>query len=197
MDDHRDEPLVRSAVLAALGRRDELAAHLREVVAADAELHREVLLQVLPYAGFPRSLSALLVLDAVLDGGPAPEDPTPPREELLSRGEDVFRRVYGDAADTILANIARAHPSLPEWILGDAYGKVLAREGLDLPTREVIGVALLTALDQPEQLQGHVRGGLRVGASGERLARAVGVAGEFVSAEVRARAEERLRRESS
>jgi len=192
-----ESPLVTTAVLAALGRRDDLAEHLRTVLGqgADPDRHREALLQVLPYAGFPRSLSALLVFDGVLGETKEPEGPTPPRDVLIARGEGVFRRVYGGAADTILANIARAHPSLPEWILGDAYGKVLARPGLDLPTREVLGVALLTALDQPEQLQGHIRGGLRVGASAEQLQEAVEIAAALISPEAGERARERLRRE--
>jgi len=195
MSDIREGHLVETAVFAALGRREELRDRLERAVADGVERAalREVLLQVLPYAGFPRALSALLVLAEVVPDGDALEEEAD--ADLRARGEAVFRAVYGDAADPILERIRSAHPALPDWILEDAYGKVLARGGLDLPEREVLGVALLTALDQPDQLQGHLRGGRRVGASSERLRAAVETACRHVDDDVAARARARLERE--
>jgi 4-carboxymuconolactone decarboxylase len=197
MDERRDAPLIEAVVLAALGLRTELAESLRRSLAdgVDADRLREALLQVLPYAGFPRAASALLVLAGQIAGDSPRPAPSRSSAEVLEAGSAVFRAVYGEAAEPILANMARAHPDLPDWILSDAYGKVLARPGLDLPTREVLGVALLTALDQPDQLQGHVRGGLRVGADPARLRSALETAARHVSPEAGERARERLRRE--
>ena len=61
--------------------------------------------------------------------------------------------------------MARFHPDLARWILEDGYGKVLSRPILSLRERELIVVAVLAALDLPLQLESHVRGALRVGAT--------------------------------
>jgi 4-carboxymuconolactone decarboxylase len=190
-----DRYLIDLVVLAVLGRRQELGQRIDQALAAGccAVDLREALLMVLPYGGFPRALSALQELSRRV----APEaEPSPTAAvDLRARGETVFRAVYGDQADQVLAGLAAAEPALPEWILCDAYGKVIGRPGLSLSDREVLGVALLTALDQPVQLQGHIRGGMRVGAAPERLAAAVHRAARQVPEAAAARALERLRRE--
>jgi 4-carboxymuconolactone decarboxylase len=196
MNSERDRLLVETVVLAALGRRAELASLLAKARRDGVEdaLLREALLQVLPYAGYPRAMSALEVLAEV--SGAAPEEASDPDSNgLRARGETTFRAVYGEDADGILERIRHCHPRLEDWLLADAYGKVLSRPGLDLADREVLGVALLTALDQPRQLQGHLRGGLRVGAQPSRLRAAVETAAGMIAPDAADRARNRLKRE--
>jgi 4-carboxymuconolactone decarboxylase len=198
-DPETDAPLVEAAVLAALGRRDELREHLRTALAegaAEPEL-RESLLQVHPYAGFPRALSALEILADVRARSADPVEPEPDGDDAArrDRGRSVFDAVWGEHAPGILERMRAWHPELPTWILTDAYGRVLARPGLDLATREVLGVALLAALDQPIQLQGHLRGGLRTGATAERLRAAVARACRHVPPAAAGRARTRVERE--
>jgi 4-carboxymuconolactone decarboxylase len=50
-----------------------------------------------------------------------------------------------------------------------AWGDTWQREGLDLKTRSLITVAMLTALGKTHELKGHVRGALNNGASKEEL----------------------------
>lgn len=66
--------------------------------------------------------------------------------------------------------MAGFHPELAEWILADGYGKVLSRPGLPIRERELIVVALLSALRLPLQLESHVRGAMRVGATAKEVA---------------------------
>lgn len=190
-----DSYLIDVVVLAVLGRRQELGQRIDQALAAgcSGQHLREALLMVLPYGGFPRALSALQELSSRVTDFPEPD--LEPTEGFRARGESVFRAVYGDQADRVLQGLAAAQPELPEWILCHAYGKVIGRPGLSLADREVLGVALLTALDQPIQLQGHLRGGLRVGATPERLTTAVRRAAERIPAFAAVRALERLRRE--
>ena len=66
------------------------------------------------------------------------------------------------------------HPDLAEWILADGYGKVLARPALSIRERELIVVAVLAAMKLPLQLESHIRGALRVGASKREVAAMTG-----------------------
>jgi 4-carboxymuconolactone decarboxylase len=46
----------------------------------------------------------------------------------------------------------------------EGYGKVLSRPELDVCTRELVNVAVLTVMGRPRQLYSHLRGALNTGA---------------------------------
>src|SRR4029079_19771572 len=46
-----------------------------------------------------------------------------------------------------------------------AYGMVWSRKGLTLKVRSLVTIAMLTAQDRPDELAGHIRAGLRNGAT--------------------------------
>jgi len=76
-------------------------------------------------------------------------------------GEDFVARAFGGATEftaPIQDHITRA-----------AWGDVWQRPGLDLKTRSLITVAMLTALGKQHELKGHVRGALNNGATPEEL----------------------------
>lgn len=76
-------------------------------------------------------------------------------------GEDFVARAFGGATEftaPIQDHITRA-----------AWGEVWQRPGLDLKTRSLITVAMLTALGKQHELKGHVRGALNNGASPQEL----------------------------
>ena len=81
------------------------------------------------------------------------------------RGEALCRRIYGPVYGKMIARMRGFHPDLADWILEDGYGKVLSRPGLTIRERELIVVAVLSALRLPLQRESHVRGARRVGAS--------------------------------
>jgi 4-carboxymuconolactone decarboxylase len=76
-------------------------------------------------------------------------------------GEDFVARAFAGVTDftaPIQQHITRA-----------AWGDVWQRPGLDLKTRSLITVALLTALGKQHELKGHVRGALNNGATEAEL----------------------------
>lgn len=76
-------------------------------------------------------------------------------------GEDFVARAFAGMTDftaPIQQHITRA-----------AWGDVWQRPGLDLKTRSIITVALLTALGKQHELKGHVRGALNNGVTPEEL----------------------------
>ena len=50
-----------------------------------------------------------------------------------------------------------------------AYGMVWSRKGLPLKVRSLVTIAMLTAQDRPDELAGHIRAGLRNGATPEEI----------------------------
>ena len=81
--------------------------------------------------------------------------------------------IWGSQADRISAALAAADADLRELVERVAYGEVFARAGLDLATRELIAVALLTAADGVNELPTHFRGALRSGASERQVREAI------------------------
>ena len=76
-------------------------------------------------------------------------------------GEDFVARAFGGATDFTLP--------MQHYITHNAWGDVWQRPGLDLKTRSLITVAMLTALGKQHELKGHVRGALNNGATPEEI----------------------------
>jgi 4-carboxymuconolactone decarboxylase len=81
--DRRTRSLITVAILAALGRRDELALHLRgsRNTGATIDEIRETLMHVAVYAGVPAAHSAMTVAKQVLASGDPGPDETPKAPE--------------------------------------------------------------------------------------------------------------------
>ena len=58
---------------------------------------------------------------------------------------------------------------MQEFITANAWGNVWQRPGLDLKTRSLITVAMLTAQGKHQELKAHVRGALTNGATPEEI----------------------------
>ena len=72
-------------------------------------------------------------------------------------GDDFVTNALGKASEFTLP--------MQQHITRNAWGDVWQRDGLDLKTRSLITVAMLTALGKQHELKGHVRGALNNGAS--------------------------------
>ena len=182
-DDHERTPLelhrlMRVAALGAMGHMDELEDELVDAQAADIPLERieESLLQLVPFAGVPRTLAAFTVLRS-LGSRPELDSEENPNETLnrRTRGRRTFDAVYGDRAGNILGKIRRLHPELPDVVLDDAYGRILSRDHwLTLVERELLAIAILGSLGSLEApLLGHMRAARSLGATQEAVAAAV------------------------
>ncbi|MHC4821394.1 MAG: carboxymuconolactone decarboxylase family protein [Planctomycetota bacterium] len=195
--------LARIAALAALGRRKRLVALFRTADAAGVTIRamRETILQTYLFAGFPRAVNALQAMDEGLGPrAPDAEEKAPRgekrRRHFRERGERLFRRVYGPDTDRVLEAIGARHGEFRDWILEDAYGKVLGRRGLSAAERECLAVALLATLDLPHQQKPHVRGALRCGATAEEVGLALDAVEGLAPRRAVAFARDRLKRET-
>jgi 4-carboxymuconolactone decarboxylase len=76
-------------------------------------------------------------------------------------GEDFVERAFAGMTDFT--------EPLQQHITRNAWGDVWQRPGLDLKTRSLVTVAMLTALGKQNELKGHVRGALNNGATVQEI----------------------------
>lgn len=76
-------------------------------------------------------------------------------------GEDYVERAFANADEFTMP--------LQDFITRNAWGTVWCRDGLDMKTRSLITVSMLTALGRAHELKGHLRGALNNGATPEEL----------------------------
>ncbi|MDF0544320.1 carboxymuconolactone decarboxylase family protein [Sphingobium sp. H39-3-25] len=82
----------------------------------------------------------------------------------LEVGEQVMRDLMGDEFMSRRANARNDfnHP-LQDYAAEVCFGRVWAREGIDRKLRSILNIAMLTALNRPNQLRVHVEGALNNG----------------------------------
>ncbi|MDZ7892709.1 MAG: 4-carboxymuconolactone decarboxylase [Rhodoferax sp.] len=90
--------------------------------------------------------------------------------DAYTQGLATRRQVMGDAfVDAALANTTPFTAPMQDHISRAAWGDVWQRPGLDLKTRSLITVAMLTALGKQNELKGHVCGALNNGATAQEI----------------------------
>jgi 4-carboxymuconolactone decarboxylase len=124
----------------------------------------ETLLQCVLFCGFPRAIAAFGALDEHWPSPSRVDDAAVPLAERASAGLRLFDGVYGENAGAVRAMLHDYHPELHDFVLEEAYGRILSRSTLSARTRELIAVGALAAMDQLPQLVAHARGALAFGA---------------------------------
>jgi 4-carboxymuconolactone decarboxylase len=91
-------------------------------------------------------------------------------DELFQRGLALRRQVLG--AEYVDRSMAQANDFMlafqritTEWCWGYAWG----RDGLDLKTRSLLNLAMLTALNRAAEIRLHVRGAVNNGVTAEEI----------------------------
>lgn len=86
------------------------------------------------------------------------------------KGLATRRQVMGEEfVAKALSGVTDFTRPIQEHITAKAWGDVWQRPGLDLKTRSLITVAMLTALGKQNELRGHLRGALNNGATPAEL----------------------------
>lgn len=87
------------------------------------------------------------------------EDGLRMRKQVM--GEEFVEKAFANADDYTMP--------LQEFVTRNAWGTVWCRDGLDLKTRSLITVSMLTALGRAQELKGHLRGALNNGATPDEI----------------------------
>jgi 4-carboxymuconolactone decarboxylase len=176
MLDDRTKVLVELAVFAS---RPEYSSELASSIekAKEQVLREEVyevFLQQYLFVGFPSALEAMKAL-----GKAWPKEGIQVMSETMSyqafteRGQALYQEIYSKNADVVRKEMLNLSPELAAWAVIEGYGKTLSRKGLDVKTRELCIVAILTQLGWKRQLFSHIMGALNASASKEEVASAI------------------------
>ncbi len=85
-------------------------------------------------------------------------------------GLAVRKAVLGEAyVNQSLANADEFMATIQQFLTENAWGAVWTREGLDRKTRSMLNLAMLTALNRPNELKLHIKGALNNGVSKEEM----------------------------
>lgn len=91
-------------------------------------------------------------------------------DSQFDKGLATRKQVMGEAfVANAFASVSDFTRPIQEHITAKAWGDVWQRPGLDLKTRSLITVAMLTALGKQHELKGHLRGALNNGATPAEL----------------------------
>ena len=161
---------------AAKGDQSSLADAITDGLAAGISENqiKDALSQLYAYAGFPRSLNALGILQRVVktmqeekaDFNVGPEaSPLPKDYNALEQGTAIQTRLSGQPFDYTYC------PATDFYLKAHLFGDIFASDVLTHAERELVTVGALSGIEGVmPQLQAHVRGALNMGVSEEQLA---------------------------
>jgi 4-carboxymuconolactone decarboxylase len=90
--------------------------------------------------------------------------------QRYDQGMKVRRAVLGDAhVDASLKNRDEFSEAFQELITRYAWGEIWSRPGLTRQTRSMITLAMMVALNHPEELRMHVRAALNNGVTRDEI----------------------------
>ena len=90
--------------------------------------------------------------------------------DRYERGLKNYLDIQGDVAKDELAKLQEVFPELARLLTEYAFGDVLCRPGLDIKTRELVTIGMLSALGNAgPQLKGHIKTALDLGCSRDQI----------------------------
>ena len=93
-----------------------------------------------------------------------------PKDAQFEQGLQMRQQVMGEAFVTkAFANIDAFTAPLQEFVTRNAWGTTWCRDGLDLKTRSLLTLSMLTALGRAQEIKGHVRGAINNGATMQEI----------------------------
>jgi 4-carboxymuconolactone decarboxylase len=90
---------------------------------------------------------------------------------MYDKGMSVRRKVLGDAyVDAATKNVDDFNRPLQDILNEYCWGAIWGREGLELKTRSMLNLAMISILNRPHELRAHLRGALNNGVTKAEIA---------------------------
>lgn len=179
LDDKMRE-LITLVVLATNQTLPQLNAHVHaalNVGLTSVEI-KEAVYQCAPYIGFPKTLNAINEVNEVFKAKnialPIESQKTVDEENRFDKGLAVQVRIFGDVIKKMQESAPSNQKHIQEYLSTFCFGDLYTRGGLDLKTRELLTLCIITALGGAEgQVKVHVQGNKNVGNDKETLIAAI------------------------
>ncbi|MFQ5860472.1 MAG: carboxymuconolactone decarboxylase family protein [Dehalococcoidia bacterium] len=100
-------------------------------------------------------------------------------DELYQRGAEIERRLWGNKRKEDIGPMAQLAPEIDELVTTFIFGGLWTRKALDIRTRSLVTIALLTSMNVHSQVRRHIRGALGLGISKEEIIEVICHAGFY------------------
>jgi len=139
---------------------------------------KEAIYQCAPYIGFPKTLDALQQANEVLNERsislPLESQKQVEENERFEKGFNIQVAIFGDMIRQRQQNTPENQKHIQEYLSAFCFGEIYSRSGLDIKTRELLTLCIISALGGCEnQLRSHVQGNLNVGNDKELMIEAI------------------------
>lgn len=174
---NRQRVLITLAVLTAGQTLEDIKPHTEaalRVGVSPVEI-KETLYQCAPYIGFPKTESAVCLVNEVFtEKGidlPVKSQATVTEDSRFKDGVAVQKAIFGDAIDKMHASVpANQKDIMVNYLSAFCFGDIYTRNKLDLKTRELLTFSIISALGGCEaQVKAHVQGNANMGNSKQNL----------------------------
>ena len=168
--DDRMRELITLVVLTTSQAIPQLNAHVRAALRigiTPVEI-KEAVYQCAPYIGFPKTLTALAEVNAIFNAEhiklPLESQKTVDEANRLEMGLARQTKIFGDVIPKMRKNAPANQQHIQDYLSAFCFGDFYTRGGLDVKTRELLTLCIVSALGGAEsQVKSHVQGNRNVG----------------------------------
>ncbi|TBL67993.1 carboxymuconolactone decarboxylase family protein [Paenibacillus thalictri] len=168
--DHKQRELITLVVLATNQTLPQFKsqAHAALNVGLTAVEIKEAIYQCAPYLGFPKTLNALTEVNEVFKDRnitlPLESQKQVEEDNRFDKGLAVQVEIFGEIIIKNRENAPANQKHIQDYLSAFCFGDFYTRGGLDLKTRELLTLCIVSSLGGCEsQVKAHVRGNLNVG----------------------------------
>lgn len=139
---------------------------------------KEAVYQCAPYIGFPKVLNAVNEVNEVFKAKdiplPVESQTTVDEENRLEKGVAVQTAIFGDIIAKMRQNAPANQQHIQHYLSAYCFGDFYTRNGLDLKTRELLTLCIVSSIGGCEsQVKAHVQGNKNVGNNKETMITAI------------------------
>jgi 4-carboxymuconolactone decarboxylase len=178
--DDKQRELITLVVLTTNQTLPQLKAHVGaalNVGLTPVEI-KEAVYQCAPYIGFPKTLNAINEVNEAFKAKnialPIESQKTIDEDNRFQKGLDVQVEIFGDVIKKMQESAPSNQKHIQEYLSTFCFGDFYTRGGLDLKTRELLTICIVSSLGGTEsQIKAHVHGNKNVGNDKETLITAI------------------------
>lgn len=178
--DIKQRELITLVVLATNQTLPQLKAHTHAALNAGlspVEI-KEAVYQCAPYIGFPKTLNANNEVNEVFKARdialPIESQKTVDENNRFDKGLSIQQEIFGNVIAKMRENAPANQRHIQDYLSAFCFGDFYTRDGMELKTRELLTLCIVSALGGAEgQVKSHVQGNINMGNDKETLITAI------------------------